>query len=215
MQYKPYWQRIFFLAILLHFFILSAFAFSGVEIISKPAEEIDAENLEWIDIEVEDLQGAENLSEEVEEENFAFPELNFAPIYEPAPQKNFEVAKNISAENLQSQKVETEKVVEEDKKLKVLSKIFPKDVFGTLAAAGLKTKPTLDNGKVVVEITVTTKGTASNAKVISSDASAENKNAVQIVSEMAAAAWTFEPFKDATGNLQEMKTQIEFLPTDF
>ena len=214
MNYKPYWQRIFFLAILLHFFILSAFAFSGVEIISKPAEEIDAENLEWIDIEVEDLATAENISEEVAEEVFAFPELNFAPIYEPAPQKNFELAKNISAP-VEVKKVETEKVVEEEKKLKVLSKIFPKDVFGTLAAAGLKTKPTLDSGKVVVEITVTTKGTASNAKVISSDASAENKNAVQIVSEMAAAAWTFEPFKDAAGNLQETKTQIEFLPTDF
>ena len=105
MNYKPYWQRIFFLAILLHFFILSASAFSGVEIISKPAEEIDAENLEWIDIEVEDLPSAENISE-VAEEKFAFPEIKSSPIYEPEPQKNFEVVKNISAP-VETPKVET------------------------------------------------------------------------------------------------------------
>jgi len=194
MFYKPCWTRIIFLATLINFclVILADNFFTAEE---KLSVEDDME-INLVEVEVGEVL-------EVAEENFAdvekFPEINLPPIKIP------ETIQQKSQPKIA--KTSTEKVAEESNNPKIISKVLPKDIFQTLITAGLiKERPTLAEGKVIVSITIDSKGKVSKVQIVSG-----HTGLIKIVSEAAASAWTFDTQK----NPQELQTQIEFTPEDF
>ena len=224
MQYRPFWERIFFLAVVLHFiFLIGVFAY---EKFSLPQTEKvdDIEELEWVEVEVD--SGEEIAESEPEIPNVAeiFPEIEIPPIEippppepavtEPPPPETKAVATNSGENTDDSQKAKSD----EDKrgKLIVLTKVFPKDVVPTLISSGaINERPILNSGKIVIAITIDIKGKVKNIEIRRGGGTDEHGNLINLVSEAAAAGWTFEPYQDEDGNIKEMKTQIEFKPEDF
>ena len=224
MQYRPFWERIFFLAVMLHFiFFVGLYACGKFSL--PHAEKIDeVEELEWIEVEVDSGEEIAEAEMEIPDVAETFPEINFPPIEipetpepavtEPPPLETKTVATNSSEKTDTAPKAKTE----DDKrgKLIVLTKVFPKDVVQTLINSGLiKERPILNSGKVVIAITIDTKGKVHNIEIRRGGGTDEHGNLINIVSEAAAAGWTFEPYQDDEGNIKEMKTQIEFKPEDF
>ena len=233
MQYKPYWQRIFFLAILLHFIALSVILFFGTGIFPKPPENSDVEELEWVEVEIAETNSIDNSEVEIPEVTETFPEIEFPkiempptpePVVEetPPPEKTVDTP---TKSDTKSDKTETESEGETEKtdsaedlanKLKVLTKVFPKDIFAVLISNGtIKERPILNGGKIVLAIIVDVNGRVKGVEIRRGGGNDEHGNLINIISEAAALQWTFEPFRDSEGNLQEIKTQIEFNPGDF
>ena len=175
MQYRPFWERIFFLAVILHFiFFVGLFACGKFSFLHT--EKVDeVEELEWIEVEVDDGEKISEVEPEIPDVAETFPEIEMPPIEipqtpEPAvtepppPETKPAENKNSGEKTDTAPKAKTE----DDKrgKLIVLTKVFPKDVVQTLINSGLiKERPILNSGKVVIAITIDTKGKVHNIEI--------------------------------------------------
>ena len=221
-RYRPYWLRIIFVAAFFHILLLSACAvIYTLPIADIPAE--DLQEIEWVEVDFNDSPQVEDLESEIPEVAEVFPDIEFPPIEIPQPPEpavteseppQVESPKPVAAES----KAEGEKKSDEDDrgKIKVLTKVFPKDVVGQLIAAGiLKERPVLKSGKIVIAITVGLDGKMHSIEFRRGGGNDERGNMINIVAEAAASGWIFAPFIDEDGNPKEIKTQIEFKPEDF
>jgi len=202
---------------MLHFIFFVGLFACGKFSSPKTEKASEIEELEWIEVEVDDGEEIAESEPEIPDVVETFPEINFPPIeisktpkpeIKPVENKNFVEPQN------NSKKIETAE--DSRDKLKVITKVFPKDVVQTLINSGLiKERPILNSGKVVIAITIDIKGRVQNIEIRRGGGTDERGNLINIVSEAAAAGWTFEPYKDEDDNIKEMKTQIEFKPEDF
>ena len=229
MRYRPDWRKIIFLAVLLHVVVVSAYAL----IFSTPTKEIeneeDIQEIEWVESEFEESSAVDEV-EQVAENSIPieFPPIELPPLPEPTIEEKPEPPKPVetpaepkkTSESSSETKTEGEEKNDSDEdsrgKIKVLVKVYPKDIFEQLISAGiLKERPILKSGKIVIAITIGLDGRAGNIEIRRGGGMDEMGNMIDIVSEAAASAWIFAPFKDEEGNAKIIKTQIEFKPEDF
>ena len=202
-------------------FFASASIFSMPEIKQSPPEDL---------IEIEWIESEETISAAPAQEFSAaetFPEIELPPleiphtIFEPLPKLEVEPPKEI-------QKVEEVKPAEPEKieqpaekksdnpldKLKVIVKVYPKDIVEQFISSGVsETKLHWHGGKITLAVTIGIDGKVKKDSVeIRSGATGEF---MDLVAKTAASSWIFEPYLDENGNAQELKTQMEFLPADF
>ena len=198
----------------------------------------------WIDVNVADNSNPvkERASIEVPKAEpvleFEFPPIEFKPIPEPvyteplsspplptiehiSPPSEIKPDIRESMEDKISKKIEDDlgkdKIdVNQEKEIKVVSKVYPKDIVNELIEAGfIKTKGDLKAGKTVVAVTIGTDGRIKNTEIRSGGGNDENRNTINVLIEAAVSRWVFEPFIDNDGNAKEMEIQIEFKPEDF
>lgn len=229
MRYRPDWRKIIFLAVLFHVVVISAYAL----IFSTPTKEIeneeDIQEIEWVESEIEENSAVDEV-EQVAENSIPieFPPIELPPLPEPTIEEKPEPPKPVetpaetkkTSESSSETKTEGEEKTDSDEdsrgKIKVLVKVYPKDIFEQLISVGiLKERPILKSGKIVIAITIGLDGRAGNIEIRRGGGMDEMGNMIDIVSEAAASAWIFAPFKDEEGNAKIIKTQIEFKPEDF
>ena len=209
---------------MLHFIFFVGLFACGKFSLSQTEKADEVEELEWIEVEVSDGEEIAESEPEIPEVAETFPEIQMPPIEipqtpepavtEPPPPETKTVATNSGENADNSHKAKSDE--DTRGKLIVLTKVFPKDVVQTLINSGLiKERPILNSGKVVIAITIDLTGKVQNIEIRRGGGTDERGNLINIVSEAAAAGWTFEPYKDEDGNIKEMKTQIEFKPEDF
>ena len=210
-DYKPNWQRIIFLAVLINFFAVFVISFGWKNL----TPEVEVDNLQKIEWFEETSDNAE-IAKEISEPEETFPEIKFPPIEIPSTPENFlpitfsetsppPQEKNSSSEN----EIKTSDNPQE--KLKVISKVFPRDVAAELQGVGTFSESlTLKSEKIILEVTVGTNGAVKNVSIVQGES-----NLINILAEAAATRWIFEPFKNDGGEVEEIKTQIEFKPEDF
>lgn len=227
MKYRPYWLRIFFLAIFFNaiLFFGESKIFSATEIKEIPLE--DLQEIEWIET-------AETLSNESVPQSSAveiFPEIVLPPleiqhtIFEPLPKLEIEPPKEIpkveEVKPAEPEKVEKppEKIPEKNEnpadKLKVIVKVLPKEIIEQFTASGVvRNKITLSGEKIILSVTITKEGKVRNAEIISGGTN-DPSDIISVIAKTAAQSWIFEPYLDENGNAQDLKTQIEFSQEDF
>ena len=219
-KYRPYWQRIIFLAVLLNFVVVFAISSSW----TNKADESQVEELQEVELVEEIPDDSTKVIQKVPTPTETFPEIKFPPIEIPAPPAPTLTEPNPPpAETPQEKKPATENKTVENKtesdsvgKLKVLSKVLPRDIVAELMSAGtILEGRALKAGKVVLSVTIGTDGKIKNVEIRRGGGNDENGNLINILSEAAAMRWIFEPFKDTDGDQKEIKTQIEFNPEDF
>lgn len=221
-RYRPYWQRIIFLAVLINFIAVFAISSSRTNTKVEPQTE-ELQEVEWVEEIPDDSTRVE--SAEIPEPVETFPEIKFPPIEIPAlpeptltettpPPVETPQKKNPTTEN---KPVENKKPVDDSVgKLKVLSKVLPRDIVAELMSSGtISEGRALKSGKVVLAVTIGTDGKVKDVEIRRGGGNDENGNLINILSEAAAMRWIFEPFKDTDGQAKEIKTQIEFKPEDF
>lgn len=224
-RYRPYWERIIFLALLFHIIIVSAISASW----KMPAVDLEDElqEIEWYEEPAESSEIAQEVSAPAE----IFPEIDFPPIEIPKipeptliePEPQLVEAKTEVTAATESKPAETKAEGEKEKsdddstgKLKVISKVLPRDIVAELVSSGvIAGGRALKAGKVVLAVTIGTEGKITNVEIRRGGGNDENGNLINILSEAAAIRWIFEPFKDENGKAKEIKTQIEFKPEDF
>ena len=230
MRYRPDWRKIIFLAVLFHVVVISAYAL----IFSTPTKEIDNEEdlqeIEWVESEIDESSAVDEVEQVAENSTpIEFPPIELPPLPEPTIEEKLEPSKPVetpaeetkkTSESSSETKTEGEEKSDSDEnsrgKIKVLVKVYPKDIFGQLISAGiLKERPILKSGKIVIAITIGLDGRAGNIEIRRGGGMDEMGNMLDIVSDAAASAWIFAPFKDEEGNAKIIKTQIEFKPEDF
>ena len=220
MRYRPDWRKIIFLAVLFQVAFVSAMSlnFSTAE---KVEVEEDLQEIEWIENEVAEDSAVEQVAENFQPIEFPqIPELPSVPetvIEKFEPPKPAEVEKPVEKPAEDKKSAEEKSKTEDTRgKIVVLMKVYPKDIFEQLMAAGiLKERPVLKSGKIVVAISVGFDGKMKNVEIRRGGGTDEMGNLINIVSEAAASAWVFAPYVDEDGNPTEIKTQIEFKPEDF
>jgi hypothetical protein len=107
---------------------------------------------------------------------------------------------------------EEKKVENPADKLKVIVKVFPKDIIGQFVLSGIsKDKLNWNGEKIILSATITIEGKVRNAEIIGETAG----EIIDLVAKTAAQSWIFEPYLDENGNAQDLKTQIEFSQEDF
>ena len=100
--------------------------------------------------------------------------------------------------------------------LKAVVKVYPKDLIDQLVASGAVTeRTTINGGKIVLAVTIGVDGKVKKAEIRRGGGNDERGTMINLVSEIAASSWIFEPYLDDDGKPKEMKTQIEFKPEDF
>jgi len=221
LQYNPDWRKIIFLSAVFHAVIIFA---SAIIFFTSPVENAE-ENLleiEWVELPAEKNFSVDDTEiSETDEKSFAseFPLIEMPPILEPAVKENLIAKIPETAEQKSSQEniTDNKKTAENSpNKIKVLMKVYPKDIFAQLISVGiLKERPVLNGGKIVVSVAVGLDGKMKNVKILQGGGSDEKGAMLNIISEAAASGWVFEPFTDENGNQAEIKTQIEFTPEDF
>ncbi len=218
-KYRPNWQRIILLAIVINlgavFVVSSTWTGSAAEV-----KEDNLQEIEWF----EDTTDAAEAVQEISAPAETFPEIVFPPIEIPAiPQP---ILHETPPESVTPapQKTSTDKPVapktnsDDDSKfkLKVISKVLPRDVIAELMSAGtIAESRALKAGKVVLAVTIGTDGLVKNVEIRRGGGTDEGGNLIDILSEAAAMRWIFEPFTDSSGQAKEIKTTIEFKPQDF
>ena len=167
MQYRPFWERIFFLAVILHF-IFFAGIFACGKFSFPQTEKIDEiEELEWIEVEVDSGEEIAEAEMEIPDVAETFPEINFPPIEIPqTPEPEIKPVENKKFVEPQNTSKKIEPAKDPRDKLKVVTKVFPKDVVQTLINSSLiKERPILNSGKVVIAITIDIKGRVQNIEI--------------------------------------------------
>lgn len=225
MKYHPYWQRIFFLAIIFNLilFLGGASNFSAGEIKEIPIE--DLPEIEWIETENTVPNESAPATSAVE----TFPEIILPPleiphtVFEPLPKLDLNPPpvkiENKIPENPPEEKIEPppndEKISDPAEKLKVIAKVYPKDIIEQFTASGaIKNKITLNEEKIILSVTITKEGKVRNAEIISGGTN-DPSDMISLIAKTAVQSWIFEPYLDENGNPQELKTQIEFSQKDF
>ena len=221
MKYRPYWLRILFLAVIFNvvLFFASASVFSIPEVKQTPPEDL---------IEIEWIETAETLSTESAPNVLAaetFAEIVMPPleiphtVFEPLPKLEIEPPKQIQKIE-ESQPVEKpaettpaeEKVENPADKLKVIVKVYPKDIIPQFIQSGVAEENfKLKGEKIILAATITIEGKVREVEIISGG----DNSMIDLVAKNAAGGWIFEPYFDAEGNPQPLRTQIIFTPEDF
>ena len=242
MHYKPRWRRIILASVVLHLILLAVISMFWSGQTQQP-EEDKVEEIEWVDVDVADNSAPAEEKTPIETPKvesvpeFEFPPIELPPIPEPVytepppppplptvertPPPEIKPDIRETMEDKVSKKIEDELGKEKTyddpaKKIKVISKVYPRDIVNELIEAGfIKTKGTLKAGKTVVAVTIGTDGRVKNAEIRRGGGNDENGNTINVLIEAAASRWVFEPFIDNDGNMKEIKTQIEFKPEDF
>ena len=210
MNYKPRWERIFLLAAVLNFFLL--FAIYSKFFTPPPKVESVSENL--IEVAWADLPD-EKISASTQELIQTFPEINLPPleipkIEIPAPPEPVAVAKSV-----EPPKEILPPAEKSEDKLKVIVKVYPKDLLEQLAASGAIPEKISIDDKIILAVTVGVDGKVTQAEILQGGGTDERGTIINFVSKTAASSWIFEPYLDEDGKPQEMKTQIEFTSEDF
>lgn len=110
------------------------------------------------------------------------------------------------------EKVEEKPEEKPEDKLKVIAKVYPKDVIPQFMKTGVVRKPlTLAEEKMVLSVTITVEGKVRDVKIISGG----GDDLINFIAISSAGGWIFEPYLDAEGTPQELKTQLEFTAEDF
>lgn len=225
MKYRPHWQRIFFLAVILNCILF----FSGYKIFSSPiikqTPPEDLPEIEWIEVET-----TSNISPNLEmPPSEIFPEIVMPELeiphteFEPLPQINVEPStkpvekspetKSETKTEVPEKKPQEKKVEDPASKLKVISKIYPKNLIEEFLKLGISEEDIKHNKqKITVSVTIGFDGKVKpeSAKIIVGTANPT----INFLAVTAASSWIFEPYLDPEGNPQELKTQIEFNPED-
>jgi len=221
LKYRPYWQRILFLAALFNFvlFFASAEIFTTPEI--KTPSPDNLQEIEWV--ETSSAEPAE-FSQEISTAE-TFPEIVLPPleiqhtVFEPLPKLDLNpppppLPQPVETENVE-EKIEPPPIKKSEKpedKLKVIVKVFPKDLIDQLIFGGVsKDQITWHGEKIILSATITVEGKVRNAEIISG----ATGGIIDTLAITAAQSWIFEPYLDENGVAQELKTQIEFSQEDF
>lgn len=239
MRYRPFWRRIIILAAVVNLVLLVAFS----SILEVPAPKVaPSENLQeiaWVDLNAESDISTETVTPTPAAEKFQpfemppleiqhtdFPPLPTLEVEPPKIPKIEETKPEVKPEpenKPPENKTETENKPAEVKKnsnpadsLVAIVKVYPKDLMEQIIATGaIKEKVTLNVEKVVLAVTITTEGKVRNVEIRQGGGNDERGQLINFVASTAAQSWIFEPYLDADGNPQELKTQIEFKPEDF
>ena len=238
MQYLPHWRRTIIAVVMIHALAMSVFSMLWDSSTEKQEEE-PLEAVEWVDADVleEPADLVEEQQPEVPQNNEPAPVSEFPPLIipplpeiptytEPTPQPLVEtppkpeikpqiVAKNDIEENLGKEKVDKN---DEDvhKKVKVISKVYPKDIIKELLELRIISRPEkIQSGTVLVQVVIGVDGRVKKAEIKRGGGYDERGNIINTLIEMAASRWVFEPYLDDDNKPKEMPTQIEFKPEDF
>ena len=219
MKYRPHWQRILFLAAVFNLilFFTSTTIFVTPEI--QTAQTGNLQEIEWV--ETSSAEPSE-FSQEISTVE-TFPEIVLPPleiqhtVFEPLPKLDLKqppLPQPVETEKVE-EKIETSPIKKSEKpedKLKVIVKVFPKDLIDQLIFGGVsKEKIVWQGEKIILSATITVDGKVRNAEIIGGAAS----GIIDTLAITAAQSWIFEPYLDENGNPQELKTQIEFTKEDF
>ncbi len=224
LNYKPYWQRIIILAVILNLILIFVSAPALPETEEKPRA--DLQEIEWVETETPEVATAETATEISPPETFA--EIVLPPLeiphtdFPPLPELNTEPPPPVQpVEEIQEAEpppppVEEKAETNPADKLKVIVKVYPKDLIEQFIKSGIvKEKLTFDGEKIVLAVTITTEGKVRNVEILQGGGNDERGKLINLVVSTAAQSWIFEPYLDEEGNPQELKTQIEFTPEDF
>lgn len=216
MKYRPYWRRILFLAVMLNAVLwLVGAKFLEVEEVPPPEDLLE---IEW-------YEPAETVAVETTPEVAAeiFPEVVMPPleiphtVFEPLPelptQPPPEIPPEVQPEEIPREEIQSaEKPSDPADKLKVIVKVYPKDIIPQLVQSGIAEENLkLKSGKVILAATITVEGKVREVEIVSGG----DNGLIDLVAKNAAGGWIFEPYLDAEGNPQPLRTQIEFTPEDF
>ena len=209
MEYRPNWQRIFFVAVLLNAIFLYAISlFWSNKNFESPKDE--EQNFELIEVKIsESISETDSPAEN--SDAVKFPDLNFSPIEIPSPPEPLKVEQPTVETPTKNENPPAEKKSDEDNKNKLtaLKKVYPKYIVNILISTGaIPVRPTLPSEKIILYVTVGADGKVKNVKIQSDD---KIDNVIKTISEAAASSWIFEPLEDS----EEFKTQLEFKPEDF
>ena len=239
MQYLPYWRKTIIAVIMLHLLVMFAFSMILDSPIKKQEEE-PIEAVEWVDADVleESADIVEEQQSEISQNDETVPVSEFPPLtippfpeiptyIEPTPPpptvesqpkpeiKPQIIAKNDIEENLGKEKTDKDND-DSHKKVKVISKVYPKDIMNELLEARIISRPEkIQSGTVLVQVVIGVDGRVKKAEIKRGGGYDERGNIINTLIEMAASKWVFEPYLDENNQPKEMPTQIEFKPEDF
>ena len=223
MKYRPHWQRILFLAAVFNLILFFASAAIFVTPETQIAPPDNLQEIEWVETSSAALP---EFSQEISTAE-TFPEIVLPPleiqhtVFEPLPKLDLNQPPPPLPQPVETEKVEekiTPPPVEEKKsekpedKLKVIVKVFPKDLIDQLIFGGVsKEKISWQGEKIILSATITVEGKVRNAEIIGG----ATGRIIDTLAITAAQSCIFEPYLDENGNPQELKTQIEFTKEDF
>ena len=222
MNYRPRWERILFLAMIFNAVVMLAISSNWLAPPKVEEEPDDLQEISWVDV-----PAAEAATIPQTPEVQTFPEIKFPPIEipkieipklpEPAPiEKPVEQPKEVAQPSDVKPVEPATPPAEMHGVLKVLVKVYPKDLIDQLVAGGaVKERTSINSGKIVLAVTVGVDGKVKNVEIRRGGGNDERGNILNFVSEVAASSWIFEPYIGEDGKPSEMKTQIEFKPEDF
>lgn len=220
MYYRPRWERILFLALIFNVIVMFVVTANWFEDKPEVEEEPELQEISWV--EAPAAEAATTPPPEIK----SFPEIKLPPIEipkievpklpEPTPVEKVEPAQ-VAEQPTETKSAEPEPPPPEmHGVLKVIVKVYPKDLIDQLVASGaVKERTAITSGKIVLAVTIGVDGKVKKAEIRRGGGTDERGNIINLVSEIAAASWIFEPYLDEDGKPQEMKTQIEFKPEDF
>ena len=143
------------------------------------------------------------------------PPVETPPKAEIKPQTTVKTVSNEIEENLGKDKTD-QPADDTRKKVKVISKVYPKDIINELLELGLITRSEkLQSGTVLVQVIIGVDGRVKKTEIKRGGGYDERGNIINTLIEMAASRWVFEPYLDDDNKPKEMPTQIEFKPEDF
>ena len=243
MEYSPHWFKTLILATFLNLLALegSSAVWMPTE---KIDEEKEPEVVEWVDVPSEESPAvieevASVTVPKTPAENFEFQPLVMPPIeipqyvpeplpkIEPLPEVEPEIKSEVPPETPPiEEKIDTDKTAETDenveveetarKTIRVIAKVYPKDVIDELLKEGaIKEVQKLHGGKVIVQVLIGTDGKVKKTEIKRGGGYDERGNIINTIIEVAASRWIFEPYLDEENKVREMPTQIEFSPADF
>ena len=237
MQYLSHWRSTIIAAVLFHVVLLSAVSSLWDFSTDKQDDEIlEAEAVEWVEDDTTENtpDTVEQQPEEVSQVSEVVPEFEFPPLIipqipeiptyvrptPPPPPLIVETppaaTTDNTAEKFSGEKTEDKPVVDTVKKVKVISKVYPKDVTEELLATGVISRAEkIRRGTVLVRVIIGTDGRVKKTEIKRGGGYDERGNIINALIETAASRWVFEPYLDDDNKPREMPTQIEFKPTDF
>lgn len=233
LKYRPYWLRIVLISGIFNIIVSVVMASIFFPQILKKTTDEDLLEIAWI--ESDEIQ---SVTESTANANASpFDEINLPPleipstVFEPVPPlivppppiittPENEQSKNsvtpptdANVQNTLSQKstIAVEKSASPQDSLKVITKVYPKDIISKLIEShAIPARPTISE-KIILTVTLTTGGRVRDIKVLQGG----DNGLIDLIAQTAAGSWIFEPFLDESGTPQELKTQITFTPEDF
>lgn len=225
MYYRPRWERILFLAAIFNVIAVFVVTANWFEDTPEVEEEPELQEISWVEAPASESatvpQPEIQTFPEINLPNIELPKIEVPPLPEPAPvEKPVESPKEVAQEVEKPAETNSAEPAPPQPEmhgvLKVIVKVYPKDLIDQLIASGvIKERTAISSGKIVLAVTIGVDGKVKKAEIRRGGGNDERGNIINLLSEAAAGGWIFEPYLDENGKPQEMKTQIEFKPEDF